>query len=184
MPEISFHAYQVDNAFEAFFGADGNLNCEGVSSEHVFYLTHHFKEVCAGAVHLVDVTDAGHVVFVSLPPHCFRLRFYATNGAESSNGPVEHTEAAFNFYGEVYVPGSVDEVYFEFLVIVVPERCGGGGSNCNAAFLFLFHPVHSCGAVVHFADFVCKACVEQNAFGCGGFTGIDVSHDADIACVF
>ena len=37
------------------------------------------------------------------------------------------------------------------------------------------------GAFVHFADLMRAACIEQDAFGRGGFTGVDVSHDADVA---
>jgi hypothetical protein len=33
---------------------------------------------------------------------------------------------------------------------------------------------------VHFTDFVSQTGVEQDTFGGSGFTGIDVSHDANI----
>jgi hypothetical protein len=37
---------------------------------------------------------------------------------------------------------------------------------------------------MHFTDLMGPACVIQDALGCGGFTGINVGHDADIAHFF
>jgi hypothetical protein len=31
---------------------------------------------------------------------------------------------------------------------------------------------------------VCQTGVEEDALGCGGLTGVDVSHDADVARIF
>src|SRR5262249_11693266 len=51
----------------------------------------------------------------------------------------------------------------------------------DAAFLFLLHPVHDGGAVVHLAQLVGDAGVEQDALGGRGLTGINVGTDADVA---
>jgi hypothetical protein len=37
---------------------------------------------------------------------------------------------------------------------------------------------------VHLAHFVGFARIEQNSFGCGGFAGVNMRHDPDIAGVF
>jgi hypothetical protein len=34
---------------------------------------------------------------------------------------------------------------------------------------------------VHLTNLVSDACVKQDALGGGGLTGVDVSHDADVA---
>jgi hypothetical protein len=47
--------------------------------------------------------------------------------------------------------------------------------------LFLLHPVHGGGAVVHLSDLVVHARIEQDPLGRRRLPGIDVSHDADVA---
>ncbi len=37
---------------------------------------------------------------------------------------------------------------------------------------------------MHLADLVGKTGIEENTFRSGGFTGIDVSHDTDVAGIF
>ncbi|MNT78625.1 hypothetical protein D3C72_2178760 [compost metagenome] len=66
----------------------------------------------------------------------------------------------------------------------VPETGSRRRSNGDAAFLLLFHPVHGGGAVVHFAQLVTDPGVKQNPLGGGGFAGIDMRRDADIAVAF
>src|SRR6185437_3605171 len=43
------------------------------------------------------------------------------------------------------------------------------------------HPVHRRGAVVHLADLVVDAGVEENALGRRGFARVDMRHDPDVA---
>ncbi len=181
MPEDGLHGDEVHNALECLLSADGYLDGAGIGTENVLELAHYFEEVRTGAVHLVHVADTGHVVFVGLAPHSLALGLNASDCTESSHSAVEHTQGAFHFDGEVDVSGGVDQVDFEFLVVVLPESGGGGGGDCDTALLLLFHPVHGSGTVVHLADFVCQAGVEEDTLGSGGFAGIDVSHDADIA---
>ena len=65
--------------------------------------------------------------------------------------------------------------------VVIPHTGCGGRGDGDASLLFLFHPVHSCGAVMDFADFVVHSGVIEDAFGCGGLSGVDVGHDANIS---
>jgi len=62
-----------------------------------------------------------------------------------------------------------------------PEAGGGSRSNGNAAFLFLFHPVHGGGAFVYLTDLVGLTGIVKNAFAGGGFTGINMRHDTDVS---
>ncbi len=184
MPEDSLHGDKVDNALEGFFGADGNLDGAGICTEHILDLAHYFEEVCTRTVHLVNVTYTGHVIFVGLTPHGFRLGFNTAYGAERGNGAVENAERTLDFNGEVNVPRGVNQVDFIFVARILPESGGSGRGDGDTTLLFLLHPVHGSGTVVHLADFVGKAGVEQDTLRCGGLTGIDVSHDADIAGKF
>ena len=184
MPEDGLHLDEVNDALECFLCADRNLYGAGVCTEDVLELAYYFEEVCAGAVHFVDVSDAGHVVFVGLTPYGLRLGLDAAYGTESGDSAVEDAERALHFDGEIDVSGGVDEVDFIFVTLIRPESGGGGGGDCYTAFLFLFHPVHCSGTVVYLADFVGEAGVEEDALGSSGLTGIDVCHDADVAGIF
>src|SRR5699024_1900189 len=79
--------------------------------------------------------------------------------------------------GEVDVTRSVDDVD----LVVVPEAGDRGGCNGDAALLLLLHPVGGSATVVRLADLAIDARVVQDALGRGGLTGVDVSHDADVA---
>ncbi len=73
--------------------------------------------------------------------------------------------------------GGVDDVDGD----IIPLTGGRSGRDGDTALLLLRHPIHGGGPFVHFTDLVGTARVVQDAFGRGGFTGIDVRHDADIA---
>ena len=65
----------------------------------------------------------------------------------------------------------------------LPEAGGGRRSDGDAALLLLLHPVHDGGAVMHLADLVGHAGIEQDALGGRGLAGVDMRADADIAVV-
>src|SRR4030043_179946 len=92
-----FIFYNVDNAVEMLLGAQGELYGEGGCLEPGFNHGNGAGEAGADAVHLVDVTDAGHLVSISLPPYGLRLRFDAGNGIEDNHAAIEDPEAAFDF---------------------------------------------------------------------------------------
>src|SRR5262249_15609035 len=79
--------------------------------------------------------------------------------------------------GEVDVTGRVDDLDR----VALPLALRRGGGNGDAPLLLLLHPVHDGGALVDLADLVRDAGVEQDALSRRRLTGIDVSHDADIA---
>ncbi len=184
MPEDSLHLDEVDHTLESFFSADRYLNGARVGTEYIVELTYYFEEVCARTVHLVHVTDTGHIVFVGLTPHSLRLGFHTTDGAECGNGTVEHTERTLYLDSKVDVSRGVNQVDFIFVAVVLPESGSSGRSNCDTALLLLLHPVHCSSTVVHFTDFVSKTGVEKDTLGGSGLTGIDMSHNADIARIF
>lgn len=82
------------------------------------------------------------------------------------------------------MPRGVDDVQTIRFVLhfhATPEGGRGSGGNRDTAFLFLFHPVHGGGTIVHFTNLVVHAGVEQNAFGRGGLARVNVGRDADVA---
>ena len=170
-------AHQVHHAFKFVFRADGQLQGHGLGAQAVVDHLHATEEIGADAVHLVDKADAGHMVAVGLTPHGFRLRLHACHGVKDADGAVQDAQGALHLNGEVHVSGGVDDVD----AAVFPEAGGGGGSNGDAALLFLLHPVHGGCAVVRFADLVVDAGVKKDALGGRGFAGVNMGHNADIA---
>ena len=170
-------ADQVHNATEFVFDTDGQLEHDGVGLQAVADGLHRAEEVGADTVHLVDEADTGDVVSVSLTPNGFRLGLNAVHAVEHGHSTVEHAQGTFDFDGEVHVAGGVDDVDG----LALPLAVGGSRGNGDAAFLFLFHPVHGGLTFVSFTNLVGNASVEKDTFGGGSLTGVNMGHDADIA---
>ena len=184
VPDDRLHLHEVDDALEVLFGADRDLDHDGVGLQAVDHHLAHAQEVGAGAVHLVDEREAGHLVLVGLAPDGFRLGLHAADGVVHHHGAVQHAHRALDFNGEVHVAGGVDDVDAVFVELAghaLPEAGGGSRGDGDAALLLLLHPVHRGGAVVHFTDLVVHTGVEQDAFGRRGLASVDVRGDADVA---
>ena len=159
-------------------GADGQLDDERVGLQAVDDHLHGAVEVGADAVHLVDEAHARHLVGVGLAPHGLGLRLDAGDRVEHGDGAVEDAERTLDLDREVDVARGVDDVD----PVVVPHAGGGSGGDRDAALLLLGHVVHGRRAVVHFTDLVALAGVVEDALGRRGLAGVDVRHDADVAC--
>ena len=189
--DVGLHLQQVDDAFESFLFANGQLNGHRIGFEAVAGHVQHMVEICAHDVHLVDVDHAGNMIFVGLVPNSLRLRLNATLGAQHGYRAVQHAQAALHLYGEVHVARGVDDVdpvpelfglgRVVLILGMAPIARGGGRSDGDATLLLLCHPVHGGGAVVRLAELVVDACVEQDALGGGCFAGVDMGHDADVS---
>src|SRR5690606_24717943 len=136
-----------------------------------------------GTVHLVDERQTGHTILVGLAPYSFRLGLDTTHSTIHHHGTVKHTHGTLNFNGEVHVSRSVNDVDAVLGVVAchaAPESGGSCRGNGDAAFLLLLHPVHGGRAFMGFAKLVVDACVEQDALGSSGLSGVDVSGNADV----
>ncbi len=173
--------YEVHEALEFVFGTYGQHYGKRVGTETFVHLRHDTEEIGAGTVHLVDITDTGHTVFIRLTPHCLALGLYAAHGTERSDSTVEHTKRTFHLYGEVDVSRGVDDIDLVCFVVVFPEGSGSGRGDGDASLLLLYHPVHGSCTLVHLTHFVCLACIEKNTLGRGSLARIDVGHDTDVS---
>ena len=175
-PDARLHRHQIDDALELVLGADGNLNRHRPALQPVDNGIDGVVKIRAHAVHLIDEADARNAVLVGLAPHRFRLRLHARHGVEHRHRAVQHAQAALHFGREIHVARRIDNVDGD----VAPLAGGGGRRDGDAALLLLLHPVHDGRAFMHLADLVGAAGVIEDALGSGGFTGIDVGHDADV----
>jgi hypothetical protein len=66
------------------------------------------------------------------------------------------------------------------LAEALPGAGGGGGLDRDAALLLLLEEVHDRGPLVHLADLVAAAGVEENALGDRRLARVDVGADADV----
>src|SRR6185312_5422686 len=102
-------------------------------------------EISTHLVDLIDETNSGNAVFISLPPDFFRLRLHAMHGIKHGDGAVEHAQRSFDLGGEVHVAGRINDVDAD----IAPGAGGGGGGDGDAALLLLLHPVHGRSAFVN-----------------------------------
>ena len=174
------HGDQVDDAPEVVLSAHGQLSGNGVSAQTILHGLDGMHEVGAHAVVLVDERDTGNAVALGLTPNGLGLRLNACDGVEDRNGAIENAQGTLDLSGEVDVARGVDDLEAVLNVVLSPEASGSCGGNGNAALLFLNHPVHGGCAFVDLTDLVGLTGVVEDALGSGGFTGIDVSHDAEV----
>src|SRR4051794_26130591 len=171
------HADQVDDSEEVGLGADRQLQHQRGGVQPLDHHVDAAEEVGAGAVELVHEAHPGDGVLVRLAPHGHRLRLDARDTVEHRHGAVEDPERTLHLGSEVHMSRRVDDVD----LVVLPPAGRRGGRDRDAALLLLLHPVHDGGALVDLTDLVGDARVEEDALGRGGLTGVDVSHDADVA---
>ena len=76
--------------------------------------------------------------------------------------------------------GGVDDID----AVILPAGGDGRSSDGDAPFPLLGHPVGHGRAVVHLTHLVNDARIEQDPFGGGGFTRVDVGGDTDISDAF
>ena len=185
--DVGLHFHQVNDALEGLLAADGQLDGHRVALEAVMNHVQNVVEVRAHDVHLVDVDHAGDLIVVGLAPHCLRLGLHAALGAHDGDRTVQHPQGTLHLHGEVHVARGVNDVdpgLGELAGGAGPVAGGGGGGDGDAPLLFLGHPVHGGGAVMGLTDLIVDAGVIQDSLGGGGFSGVDVGHDADVSGVF
>ena len=175
---------QINYTAVIVFSADRKLHRDWFCAKFIFHLFENTEEVCTGAIHFIYITNSGDMILVSLSPNGFGLWFHSTNTTKDCNSTIKISERSFNFYGEVHMTGSIDDIYFVLLVIFFPEYGCSCGSNCDTTFLFLHHPVHSSSAIMNLSDAVVYAGIIQNTLSRRGFTRVDVRHNADVSCMW
>ena len=170
-------AQQVNHPDKGILFADGQLDGDRIGLQAAFYRIDGTGITGPHPIHLVDETDARHHIGIGLPPHRFRLGLHPGHGVQYHNAAVQHPQAALHLGGKIHMARGVNDVD----PVVVPLGGGGGGGNGNAPFPFLGHPVHGRSSLVHSADLMDPAGQKQRPFRNGGFAGVDVGDEPDIA---
>ncbi len=139
-----------------------------------------FVEIRAGSIEFVDKTNARHFEIIRVAPVCFGLWFYSGNSIKYSNSPIEHTHGALHLNGKIDVSWGINQIH----AVIFPVTGCGSSRDSDSTLAFLFHPVHGCGAVMNFTNFVFATCVKQHAFGNGCFSRINMCKDSKVTNFF
>ena len=181
MPEDSLHFDKIHYTFKRLLISNRNLNRTRSSTKHLMNLTNHIEEVSTRTVHLVDIAQTRHIVFISLTPNGLGLRLNTTYSTKSHHGTIEDTKRALHLYGKVHVPRSIYQVDFVLITLIRPISGSCRRSDSDTTFLLLNHPVHSSSTIMYLTDFVCQTSIVQDTLGGSCLTGIDVRHDTDVS---
>ncbi len=173
---VSFHLDEVDDAFEAFLGADGELDGHDVVAEFFPHLGDGGGEVGVFTVHLVDEGEPGHTGFFGIFPDVLGADLNPGGAAEDDKRGVHRPERAFDFGDEVGVAGGVEEIY----LMVAPFARRESGADRHLAFYFFGLEVGGGRAVVYFTETGDGAGAEQQRFRERGFACATVGEDADV----
>src|ERR1700761_8966646 len=176
VPHDAAHLDEIHNTLELGLFADRNLNRNRTRAQTIHDRRGRILKVRARLVHLVDEANARNLVLIGLPPHRLRLRLNALHRVERRARAVQHAQRALHLGREVHVPRRVDDVDAD----AIPGAGRRSRRNRDAALLLLLHPVHRRGALVHLADTVRDARIEEDSLRRRRLSGVDVRHDADI----
>ena len=138
---------------------------------------HTALEVGSDSVHLVDEGHPGNPIAIRLSPDSLGLGLDSGHGIENGDGAVQNPQGTLHLGREVHMTRGIDDVD----AVVIPEAGRSSRGDGDTPLLLLHHPVHGRSSVVNFTDLVVHSGVVQDALGSRRLTGINVSHDADIA---
>mgnify|MGYP002476287701 CR=1 FL=1 len=155
----------------------GNGELEGVNYEELYYEGYGPGGVAVlvwglwfGGLLPWDwrVLTAGYYAYAHL---------YAGNAVKDHHAAIEDAQAALHLGRKIDVAGRVDDVH----LIVLPASGDGRRLDRDAALPLLGHKVGHRRALVHAAEAVRQAGVEQHPLGHRRLASVDVGDDADIS---
>jgi hypothetical protein len=112
------------------------------------------------------------------------LRLNATDRAKHCNRSIENTQGPLDLNRKIDMPrrvNDVDSVLGILLLHALPKTRSRSRGNRYTSFLFLFHPIHNGIAVMNLTQLVGDTRIKKDALSRCRLTGINMSHDTDIA---
>jgi len=182
IPDVADVRDEVRHADELVGAAERNVAQERGHAKPLLDARHALLEVCADAVHLVDVAKARDVVLVREPPVRLGLRLDARDAVEHDDRAVKHAQAAIHLDREVDVARRVDDVD----LVALPLGRHRRALDRDAALALLLEVIGR-GAglevlgVVDLDDVVLLARVIEHALRGRGLARVDVGNDPDVA---
>src|SRR5215471_17779494 len=110
--------------------------------------THHInsaQKISPRAIKFIDKSNARDMIFLSLAPYGFRLWLNSSYSTEKSHCAIQHSQASLDFSRKVHMTRGINDIN----EITTPETGRSSRSDCDPSFLFLYHPIHCCGTLIH-----------------------------------
>ena len=175
--DLGLSLNDVNDSGEGGFRTDRQLDRAGLCAQTINDRTAGHQEVCTGRIHLVAEYDTGNTVSRRLTPYGLGLRLNASFCVQNGHGAIQYAQGTLDLNGEVDVSWCIDDVD----AVTLPVCRRGSGSDRDTAFLLLCHPVHGGSTIVRLTHLVVDTGVVQNTLCRRRLTGIDMSHDTNIA---
>ena len=155
---VRLHGHQVDDATEASFRADRQLQRDDVAAENLLERLHRALKARELAVHPGQNEGAGNVVLRAIVPNLFRGDLRAHVGVNGDKRGISGDQRGLGFGDERGIAGEIDEINFDFLGRTGRPSRGGGpfgmgktGLNGDFSADFFFVPVGDRAAVRNFS---------------------------------
>ncbi len=171
---------QVNDSTEIVFHTDGKLNGHRHDPEPLLHHAHRPMKIGSDSVHLVYIGNPRHTVLVGLSPYGLGLRFHPSDRTEDGYRSVQNSQTTLHLYRKVHVSGRVDNID----TMVSPMTRSGCRGDGDTTLFFLDHPVHRGRTFMYLAHLAHTTGVEQDALGRRSLTGVNMSHDAYVSCIF
>ena len=180
----------VNDTGEIILPADRQADGVGISSELLAHLQNRIFEIGTHAVHLVDERDPRDIVFGCLTPNRFGLRLHPCDSAKHGDRTVQHAHGSLHLSGKIHMPRGINDVdpmrnidgrLVQAIVLLGPVTGGRRRRDRNAALPLLLHPVRHRISIMHIAHLMDESRVKENTLRCGGFPGINVRRNTNIA---
>ena len=171
---------EVNNTLKCILAADRKLDWKCVTFETVVNHIKNAIKIRTHNIHFINKYHTRYIIFISLTPYGFRLRLNTAFCTKNGNRAVKYTQRTLYLNCEVNVARCINDIDS----MAFPEASCSSRSDCNTSLLLLIHPVHCCGTVVCFTDFVVNAGIVKNTLGSSSLTRINVSHNTNVSCLF
>jgi hypothetical protein len=171
---------EIHNAFKFRFFANWNLQGDRIGLEPVPDHVYYAEEICPDPIHLVHKGHSGHAIPVGLTPHGFGLWFHPAHSTKDRNCAIQHPQGAFDLNSEINMAWGINYIY----PMVFPIACGGRRSDGYSSFLLLDHKVHDRLSIMDLADLMRHTGIKKYPFSGGCLSGVNMSHEPDIALSF
>ena len=173
----SFLGEKIHYAGKGVFGADGQIQRNGLGRENLLDVRKGLGVVGPLAVHLGDEKNPGQIELVGVIPHFFRRHFHAGDGVDDHDRSVHGLEAVFGVDDEVGVSRGIDDVDLVFLPLYMVER----GTDTQAVFDFLRLKIHHRGSIVDPPEAVRGTSVKKHGFSKRSLARFSVANQGDVA---
>src|SRR5690606_28370067 len=143
-PNNSTVIHEAHYTAEVLLRTNRPLNTNRGATQPLSHLLAYLQKVSAGALHLVDESNAGNPIIIHQAPVRLRLRLDAVDGTKQEDKSIKYAKRTAHLNGKVNVTGRINDIDMVFIAAIVPIYGCCSRRDGYPALLLLLHPVH-CG---------------------------------------